>query len=291
MPSLSLPQAIEALERRSAILNKEIRKYPRAKSFFTHTSLLADRLRQKSSQILASAGLVGAILTTPILTTPSEVSIVNSHSSKEDDSSKRLKLLSFLQENLPHNPHKFKSEDSKEIEKQIYESTKIKAVAVLDDQSLNHHLGYIGFEQHLARYPGDTISQHDSMQEAGMAPGRGAFGYFAKDAASFTTKDYMREKYYCVVQTLYLANWNKDYVFLKDWYKFRKMMIINPENGQAVICDIGDAGPAEWTGKQFGGSPEVMKDLSLHDGPRKGLVLMFFVDDPDNLVPLGPVNY
>jgi len=33
-----------------------------------------------------------------------------------------------------------------------------------------------------------------------------------------------------------------------------------------------------------------MKALDLHLGPRKSLVLFFFVDDPDDRIPLGPVN-
>jgi hypothetical protein len=150
-------------------------------------------------------------------------------------------------------------------------------------------LGYIGFEQHLYRFPGDSLAQHDEIQEAGIAPGRGAFGYFVKDSGSFTTRDYQREKYYCVVQTLYLENWNQEHRFLKDWYAFRKMLVINPANGLAVVCDIADAGPADWTGKQFGGSPETMQYLDLNKGPRKGLVLMLFIDDPENKIPLGPV--
>lgn len=135
------------------------------------------------------------------------------------------------------------------------------------------------------------MSGHDELQEAGIAPGIGAFGYFAKDQQDFTTSDYLKEKYYCVVQTLYLENWNTDYRQLKDWYAFRKMLVINPVNGQAVICDVGDAGPSDWTGKQFGGSPETMQALDLNKGPKKGLVLMLFVDDPENKIPLGPVNY
>ncbi len=61
-------------------------------------------------------------------------------------------------------------------------------------------------------------------------------------------------------------------------------------NGNAVVADIADAGPAAFTGKQFGGSPEVMNYLG---GPRykKGPVVIFFVDDPNNKVPLGPVEY
>jgi len=69
------------------------------------------------------------------------------------------------------------------------------------------------------------------------------------------------------------------------------MLVVNPVNGNAVVCVIADAGPAEWTGKQFGASPEIMQSLDLNKGPRKGLILMMFVDDPDNKIPLGPVNY
>lgn len=293
MPQINLSKAIESLEKKSLQLNKEVRSFKKAKKFFTQTSLLAHRLRQKSNQLLASAGLIGAILTTPVLDANQQPSQEKSQSATNQNSaiSNRFKLLGFLQENIPHLPYKFSKEEVRAVEEQVVNNTNIKAVGYLDDQSLNHHLGYIGYEQHLYRYPGDILSAHDDNQEAGIAPGRGAFGYFAKDSSQFTTQDYLREKYYCVVQTLYLDNWNKDHLFLKDWYKFRKVMVINPVNGNAVICDIGDAGPAEWTGKQFGGSPEVMKDLNLHNGPRKGLVLMFFVDDPNNLVPLGPVNY
>lgn len=53
--------------------------------------------------------------------------------------------------------------------------------------------------------------------------------------------------------------------YLRDWYKHRKVLIVNTENGNAVVAAIGDSGPAAWTGKQFGGSPEVMEHLG---GPR-----------------------
>lgn len=287
----NISKAIENLEKRSLSLNKQVKKHKVAKKYFSKTFLLADTLRQKSNQLLASAGLLGAVITSPMLAVDQKENYTHSQNASESEDTKRLTLKNFLQEKLPYTPTKLSSEESVVVEEKIKQATGVSTKAVLEGQSLNHHLGYIGYEQHLMRYPGDTLALHDEEQEAGMAPGRGAFGYFAKDASQFTTQDYLREKYYCVVQTLYLENWNQDYIFLKDWYKFRKMMIINPVNGKAVICDIGDAGPAEWTGKQFGGSPEVMKELNLHQGPRKGLVLMLFVDDPKNEVPLGPINY
>ena len=291
MPVSNLAKSLQKLEKRSGVLRNRLLKHKAAKKFFSKSSLIAYNLRQKSSHLLAGAGLVGALITMPaptsmvVPTTPSEIA-----QPAENKLTVRQKLMTGLQEILPHRPVKLTDENASQVEKIIYENTNLPTKVVLEDQSLNHTLGYIGFEQHLARFPGDSLAQHDEIQEAGMAPGRGAFGYFAQDRTSFTTKEFMREKYYCVVQTLYLENWNRDHRFLKDWYAFRKMLVINPVNGLAVVCDIADAGPADWTGKQFGGSPETMQALDLNKGPRKGLVLMLFIDDPENKIPLGPIN-
>jgi len=289
MPENNLQNSIAKLEKRSNSLRNKILKNPSAKKFFSKTTLLAYDLRQKSTRLLAGAGLVGSLLVMPMPQTasfPTEVA-------QPVDSvlSNQQKILGNLQELIPHQPAKLSSDQATKVEKLISDNTDIPVKVVLDGQSLNHTVGYIGFEQHLYRYPGDTLAGHDEIQEAGIAPGLGAFGYFVKDSQDFSTKTYLQEKYYCVVQTLYLDNWNTDFKKLKDFYAFRKMLVVNPVNGQAVVCVIGDAGPAEWTGKQFGGSPETMQALNLNNGPRKGLVLMMFVDDPDNKIPLGPVNY
>ena len=65
---------------------------------------------------------------------------------------------------------------------------------------------------------------------------------------------------------------------------------MNTDNGNAVVAAIADSGPAAWTGKHFGGSPEVMHELG-GSSYKKGAVILFFVDDPENKVPLGPVEY
>ena len=70
----------------------------------------------------------------------------------------------------------------------------------------------------------------------------------------------------------------------------QKCLGVNPKTGQSVVTDIGDAGPAQWTGKHLGGSPEVMQALGYHTGPRKGAVLYFFINDPGDTIPLGPIK-
>jgi hypothetical protein len=155
----------------------------------------------------------------------------------------------------------------------------------------------IGGEQHLYRYPGDVLEAHarDAQDWAmygssGIAPGLGAYGYFAPSKEAMTHEIEQRERYYLAVQTFLSPGFAERVGEYRDFYKFRKMLVINPKTGQAVVAVIGDAGPAEWTGKHLGGSPEVMHELGLAGGPRKGPVLYYFVEDPNNEIPLGPIN-
>ncbi|MBU1070829.1 hypothetical protein KKG65_00260 [Patescibacteria group bacterium] len=280
----ALQNAIANLEKTSLSTRKKLLKHKAAKKFYTKSTLLAHDLRQKSTQLLAGAGLVGALLATPMGPVVASPPMQVSEQELETNLAKKLSSI------VPHQPTKLSPDNAKLIEENIQNTLGIPVKATLNDQSLNHQVGYIGYEQHLKRYPGDTIDQHDDEQIAGIAPGKGAWGYFAPTRQDFTTQDYLREKYYSVAQTLYLQNWNQDFRFLRDWYKYRKILVVNPANGQAVVTVLADAGPANWTGKQFGGSPETMKELDLHQGSRKGLVLFLFVDDPDNLIPLGPIT-
>ena len=136
-------------------------------------------------------------------------------------------------------------------------------------------------------YGGDNPQE---ILKEGIAPGLGAWGYFAYSKGDFTPDLEETERWYGVVQTLYLPDWNSRQPYLRDWYKHRKILMVNTLNGKAVVAAIADSGPAAWTGKHYGGSPEVMDYLG---GPRykKGPVIVFFVDDPENKVPLGPVEY
>lgn len=152
----------------------------------------------------------------------------------------------------------------------------------LEGKRLLHTYGYIGAEQHLMRYPGDIVEN--------MAPGRGAFGYFTFSHSELTQREIDKEKYYIAVQTFLAKDYatrTREYV---DFFKFRKMLIVNPNTGRAVVAVIGDAGPAVWTKKHLGGSPEVMEHLQRVDGKAKGPVLYFFIDDPEDKIPLGPIE-
>jgi hypothetical protein len=175
------------------------------------------------------------------------------------------------------------------LEQQLSDVLGFEVTAELDGHRLNHSLGIMGGEQHLKRFAGDDLSQHDAYLEAGMAPGRGSFGWFTENG-QLTEKAIQQEKYYFAVQTLYLPDWNNNYKDLKPWYKYRKMIMINPAESVAVVGVVGDAGPAQWVKKQFGGSPEVIREGKVWSPKSKGKVILWFVDDPEDKIPLGPID-
>lgn len=262
-------------------------KYPHVEKFFSDRGINLSKIREHSARVITSSALAGTLLFAPPMTPkgiPPVAQIIKNLEGVKNPQTEpeQQTLIEKINSILPQKVGPLDRSTEKSLEQVFVNTTGINARATLEGEHLNSTYGYIGAEQHLARYPGDSMSVHPAVPQLdeGMAPGLGAWGYVPAD----------KEKWYAVVQTLYLPDWNTRQPYLQNWYKFRKVLIVNTLNGNAVVADIADAGPAAFTGKQFGGSPEVMNYLG---GSRykKGPVIIFFVDDPKNQVPLGPVEY
>lgn len=266
-----------------------------AQSWFDKHKFDLGNIRDHSKNLLTSGAVIGALLITPpsALDDPNSISTVKQRLyglNLYTNSQLGRQIIGFAKPATNNLIGHLSLEEEHKLEELIKNTYGIKVSNTLEGQKLNHSVGMIGYEQHLKRFPGDDINLHDEELIAGIAPGLGAWGYFSHSRESFDQEDYLREKYYFAVQTLYLPNWNTDHRKLAPWYKYRKMLAINPENGEMVVGVIADAGPADWTGKHFGGSPEVMKTLDLHLKSRKGKIILLFVDDPQNEIPLGKVT-
>lgn len=297
-----IPKDFEYLRNKLKLRNLEAkeafkRKYPHATKFLKEKGVELSRLRAHSAKVIGAGALTGTLLFAPpagLSSLPAPQEIIDSLkdlriNNNTPDLAQKL-LVDTLNSSLPERTRPLERNEEKFLE-QIFENVVgVKTKANLDGEHLNTTYGLIGAEQHLQRYPGDTIQNHAPFFKEGIAPGRGAWGYFAPTKAQLTPLLSETERWYAVVQTLYLPDWNSRQPYLRDWYKYRKVLMVNTKNGNAVVAAIADSGPAAWTGKHFGGSPEVMEYLG---GPRykKGPVTVFFVDDPENKVPLGPVEY
>lgn len=219
------------------------------------------------------------------------------HENTIEVSHTRETLMKELSGMLPATVEPLSVEQDSKIGKMLSEYFQMPVWAMMGGHQLNRTYGYIGAEQHLIRFPGDSMATHFQSAEeeaatgkSGMAPGRGAWGYFTESAATLTQQDIDREKYYIAVQTFLSPGWGDKTNEMYKFFKFRKMLVVNPDNGNAMVVVIGDAGPSPHTGKHLGGSPEVMKYLERVDGSQKGPVLYYFIDDPEDKVPLGPIT-
>jgi hypothetical protein len=206
-------------------------------------------------------------------------------------------LAEQLRAKLPNEVRSLNLEEEEEMTDILSRNFGFKVTAQIDNIRLNRNFGYIGGEQHLYRYPGDSLYAHAQSSidwakygSSGIAPALGAWGYFTPSKSEFTKLDEQRERYYLAIQTFLVPGYAENVGKFRDFFKFRKMLVVNPKTGQSVVAVIGDAGPATWTGKHLGGSPEVMDYLGLATGPRKGPVLYFFIDDPEDKIPLGPLK-
>ena len=272
-----------ALEtKRAKVQSDFVKRHKFAELWFRERNLNLAELRSHSAKLLTGATLGTALL----LTSPQLPNITKSAFSVNKTWRSLKEIIADLNL-IPEQGNQTEKEN--ELMELIEKTFGARAVFEMDKNRLPRYRGKIGLEQHLYRYPGDSLHLHGSFIEAGIAPARGAFGYFSE-----TDKTYAQmveeEKYYVVLQTFLIPNWNKDWQTLKDWYKFRKFLVINPDNGKTVVGVLGDSGPGISTGKHFGGSPEVMAALEFYPRSTYGDVFVLFLDDPNNTIPLGPIN-
>jgi len=258
-------------------------------------SLQLEDLKEHSQQLLAAVSLAGQIAITQPVAAQMQQQIKELEADKKEKTlakltqEERQEIVNKMVEYVNMPAGHLEKEAELYLEQQLTDILGFEVAAELDGKRLNHTIGIMGGEQHLRRFPTDTLIQHDAYQEAGIAPNRGAFGWLTENG-QLTEKAIAMEKYYFAVQTLYLPDWNSNHKELKPWYKFRKMIVINPAEEMAVVGVVADAGPAMWVQKQFGGSPEVMREGKIWSPKSRGRVILYFVDDPEDEIPLGPIS-
>ncbi len=258
----------------------------------THQETI-EEVKTASQQLLAATSLAGSMIINKGLPNqiadmaqaPDEHNQLIASITEEEHAVIMEKMKSLVL--MP--PGHLEKQDELYLEQQLSDMLGFQVTAELEGHRLNHLIGIMGGEQHLKRFPTDTLDQHDAYRESGIAPNRGAFGWFT-ESGQLTEEAIQREKYYFAVQTLYLPDWNTNHKELKPFYKFRKMIAINPAEEVAVVGVVGDAGPSLWVKKQFGGSPEVIREGKIWSKQSRGRVMLFFVDDPENKIPLGPID-
>src|SRR3990167_6881175 len=235
-----------------------------------HANLL-DKHKDVGRQLAISG--IGSLM---LLTTPAigllPAGKLSASGQIEHDVDRNSLLATELADKIPTQMQALTPEEEAQIGELLSSDLGFKVSAELENKKLNRSYGMIGGEQHLYRYPGDTLQAHSQNATdwamyggSGIAPGLGAWGHFAPSKAQFTKKDEERERYYLAVQTFLSPGYAERLKEYRDFFRFRKMLVVDPKTGQAVVAGVGG-------------------------GTSKGSVLYFFIDDPEDKIPLGPVK-
>src|SRR3972149_2267387 len=206
------------------VKNKFYEKHPHAQKFLAERSLDLGKIREHSAKILGTGAMAGSLLFSPVqavksLPPPHEIiARLQAQSLGVTPEAPQETLIDTMTKVLPAKTRPLSREEEKYLERLFQNILGIPARATLEGEHLNTTYGLIGAEQHLRRYPGDTLWAHGEGKELkeGMAPGLGAWGYFAASKSALNPQLEETEKWYAVVQTLYLPDWNTRQPYLKN---------------------------------------------------------------------------
>lgn len=102
-----------------------------------------------------------------------------------------------------------------------------------------------------------------SASQNGMAGGYGAFGSGGSPASTDQERYYINMRWsYCDWYeeggSTYTRNCS---TAAKNWHRHKKVVVSNPANGRTLIASVEESGPAIWTGRVSGLSPEAFAEL------------------------------
>jgi murein DD-endopeptidase MepM/ murein hydrolase activator NlpD len=110
-------------------------------------------------------------------------------------------------------------------------------------------------------------------------PGGGAYGNMGLTGESGVNP---RDPWYCAMRWPYTID--GAVAGAKDWWVNRRILVVNPKNGKAVILRAADWGPAAYTGRVIDVSPQAEKALGASTNDTVNIA---FAPDGANL---GPVS-
>jgi hypothetical protein len=168
------------------------------------------------------------------------------------------------------------------FEQQLGDMLGMTISAQLDSYSLPDTIAHSLSLPHFKTHPTDKLSQH-SLQEAGLSPTRPSFGWL-------TDKSSHLETFGIAIPLHKLDEWSSRRQEYLEWFKHRKVLVINPSRQLAAVGAIINSAPAHVQRFQVGLSPELVRATQAWHPETKGKLALFLVDEAAGNVPLGPAS-
>lgn len=193
-----------------------------------------------------------------------------------------------LREVAQLHPGALEKQDLLYLEQQLTDIFGFEVTSQLEGRDLPFIIGTMAAAPHNKRFPSDQLTDHGRYLEAGMAPTRTQFGWML-DSGQLSDTAVNQEAFGISLPLTYLPEWQTGHQDIKSWFKFRKVVVINPFELRAVVCAVNHIAPVSTLKYQFEGSPELIRMGSIWSPKTQGRVIVLFVNDEQNQVPLGPI--
>ncbi|MBP9819787.1 hypothetical protein KBC79_03535 [Candidatus Woesebacteria bacterium] len=174
------------------------------------------------------------------------------------------------------------------LEQQLSDLLGFTVSTELDGQVLPTIVGVVEARPHTKRFPTDTLSLHERHKEAGLAQYRSAFGWFSPQPPLSEQAEHY-ERYSLGLPLYALPEWGTRAEQVKTWFRNRKVICINPKAKRFVVAAVSDISTPSIK-YQFSASPELSRDIACWQPGQQGKIIVLFVDDESDTIPLGTVQ-
>ncbi len=169
------------------------------------------------------------------------------------------------------------------LEQQVSDLLGFEITSSLDEQRLTHTFGKIQALEEFSLQPHAQSDTIPAVRGAQVKKSRPTLGW-SKQPCEENAKQYLLANHLPL-----LEDWHHKYAHYKKWYKYRKLLLINPFNRIVVIGELASYTLPNPMQYHFGGSPDLIRASQAWSPEAQGNVCVFFIPDAA-AVKLGPHN-
>lgn len=226
--------------------------------------LLLDKLLQEMQESVASNPFTDSAPSQNTLTVESK----DAHVQLEPEETQAI--LNKLQSYVASAAGTVPQDEALYIEQQVAELLGFEVELSKNGLTLPFSYGQMAGSSHAKMKPSIT-SAPDHLKEAGFSPQRPFFGWFQESELP---------RYTIQANLLQLPEWSEQYPSIKSALGLSQMFVINPYEGLGAAAVLTDVVYPHQSRYQFGGSPELIRDLKIWSPSSLGKVWVFFLPTP-----------
>lgn len=143
---------------------------------------------------------------------------------------------------------------------------------------------------HIKRHPTDNLDLHEYIHEATITNKRSVYGWL--NLVQSTKEEIaIREQYSVTLPLLTFEHPELPSERFIQWFKYKKVLMINPQSKKMAVAQISNIVLPQQPKYALGLSPELSRNLETWRPPSQGNIFFLFVDDAQDKVPLGMLEY